>query len=67
MVPTTAVAGHVSSLDSQINHDHASFQNPEVVPDHLRDFASKPIVTDPVVVNLFEKQNPQVPNLMGPK
>ncbi|MBI5202917.1 MAG: 4Fe-4S binding protein [Elusimicrobia bacterium] len=67
MVPTTAVAGHTTSLDSQINHDHASFQNPEVVPDHLRDFATKPVVTDPVVVNLFEKQNPQVPGMMSPK
>ncbi|MBI4348580.1 MAG: 4Fe-4S binding protein [Elusimicrobia bacterium] len=67
MVPTTAVAGHVSSLDSQLDHNHAAFENPEVVPDHLRDFANKPPVTDPVVVNLFQKQNPQVPGLMSPK
>ena len=24
MVPTTAVAGHQTSMDSQLNHDHAS-------------------------------------------
>ena len=67
MVPTTAVAGHATSLDSQINHDHAIFQNPSVVPEEIRTFIGKEPVSDPVVVNLFQKQNPQVPGMMGPK
>lgn len=65
MVPTPSVAGHVSSLDSQLNHDHATFQNPEVVPVHLRDFTQKPPMTDPVVVNLVQKQNPHPPGMAG--
>lgn len=66
-VPTTAAAGHATSFDSQLDHNHAASENPEVVPDHLRDFAKKPPVTDPVVVNLFQKQNPRVPGMMSPK
>lgn len=67
MVPTPSVAGHQTSLDGQLNHDHAVFENPSVVPEEIRGFVGKPPMTDPVVVSLFEKQNPQVPNLMGPK
>lgn len=48
-------------------HDHAIFQEPQVVEEHLRTFVGKPPVTDPVVTNLFEKQNPQVPGMMSPK
>ena len=67
MVPTPSVAGHQTSMDSQLNHDHAAFEHPEVLPEEIRGFVNKPPMMDPVVINLFEKQNPQVPNLMGPK
>ena len=67
MVPTPSVAGHVTSLDSQLVHTHPVFENPELVPEEVRTFVGKPPVEDPVVINLFEKQNPNVPNIMGPK
>jgi hypothetical protein len=67
MVPTPSVAGHTTSLESQIDHNHAIFQNPSVVSEELRTFVGKEPITDPVVVNLFQKQNPQVPGMMGPK
>ena len=67
MVPTATVAGDQTSLDSQLNHDHGIYQNPEVVPEEVRGFLSKPPKTDPVVLELFGKQNPVVPGLMSPK
>src|SRR5437879_5111769 len=67
MVPTPSVAGHQTSLDSQLNHEHVVFQRPELVPEEVRSFVDKPPVTDPVVLDLVQKQNPQVPNLMGRK
>jgi Pyruvate/2-oxoacid:ferredoxin oxidoreductase delta subunit len=67
MVPTPAVANHQTSLDSQLNHEHVVYQKPELVPEEIRDFVNKQPMTDPVVVNLFQKQNPQVPGMMGPK
>jgi hypothetical protein len=67
MVPTTAVAGHQTSLDSQPNHDHAVFQHPELVPEEIRTFVGKPPVGEPAVANAIEKQNPQVPGMMSPK
>jgi hypothetical protein len=61
------VAGHTTSLDSQISHQHDVFQNPQVVEEHVRTFVGKEPVTDPVIVDLFQKQNPQVPGMMSPK
>ncbi|MBI3548606.1 MAG: 4Fe-4S binding protein [Elusimicrobia bacterium] len=67
MVPTPTVAGHQTSLDSQIVHEHAVYEKPELVPEEIRTFVDKQPVSDPIVVNLFRKQNPQVPGMMGPK
>ena len=67
MVPTASVAGDQTSLDSQLTHDHAAFQSPEIVPEELRGFVNKAPKTDPVVLELFGKQNPLVPGLMSPK
>ena len=67
MVPSQAVAGHTTSLDSQTTHAHGVFENPALVPEETRTFVGKPPVTDPVVVGLFQKQNPQVPGMMGPR
>lgn len=67
MVPTPTVAGHQTSLDSQPNHEHAVFQNPELVPEAVRTFVGKAPSQDPVHQTLFQKQNPQVPGMMSPK
>jgi Pyruvate/2-oxoacid:ferredoxin oxidoreductase delta subunit len=67
MVPTPSVAGHKSSLDSQPNHEHPIFSKPELIPEELRSFVDKPAFTDPTAAPLFQKQNPQVPGMMGPK
>ncbi|MBI4369098.1 MAG: 4Fe-4S binding protein [Elusimicrobia bacterium] len=67
MVPTDSIKEHKTSLDSQLTHDHAIFSNPQVVEEELRTFEGKPPFNNPQVQQLFQKQNPQVPNLMGPK
>ncbi|MBI4056370.1 MAG: 4Fe-4S dicluster domain-containing protein [Elusimicrobia bacterium] len=67
MVPTPSVAGHQTSLDSQPNHEHAVFSRPELVPEEIRAFEGKPHFDNHQVKDLFQKQNPQVPNIMGPK
>ena len=67
MVPTTSVASHQTSLDSQPNHEHVVFQHPELVPEEVRGFKDKPAFADPAAAPLFQKQNPQVPGMMGPK
>ena len=67
MVPTPTVAMAQTSLDSQLNHEHAIYQNPELDPEEVRGFVSKAPKTDPVVLELFGKQNPLVPGLMSPK
>ncbi len=67
MVPTPTVAGHVSSLDSQLDHQHPVFENPSLVPEELRGFAAKEPMKEPVVLELFGKHNPLVPGIMGPK
>ncbi len=67
MVPTPAVQGHATSLESQLDHEHVLFQKPELVPEEIRTFVGKEPVKDPVVLGLFGKQNPQVPGMMGPK
>ncbi len=67
MVPTPTVAMDQTSLDSQLNHEHAIYQKPELVPEGVRGFVSKPPKADPVVLELFGKQNPLVPGLMSPK
>ena len=67
MVPTPAVAGDLTSLDSQLNHDQVVFAWPELVPDEVRGFMTKAPKTDPVVLGLFDKQNPIVPGPMSPK
>jgi len=67
MVPTASVAEHQTSLDSQPNHEHEIFRHPELVPEEVRTFVDKPPFSDPTVAALFQKQNPQVPNIMGPK
>jgi len=67
MVATDSIKDHKTSLDSQLTHDHAIFTNPEVVEGELRTFEGKPPFDNPQVKELFQKQNPQVPNLMGPK
>ena len=67
MVPTPAVQGHQTSLDSQLVHTHPVFEKPELVPESVRTFVGKEPVSDPVVLNLFSKQNPQVPGMMSPK
>jgi len=36
MVPTSTVFGHVSSLESQPNAEHAVFKRPELVPEDFR-------------------------------
>ena len=67
MVPTPATAGQNTSLDSQPNHDHAVFQNPELVPEEVRTFVGKPPVDVQVLKDAIQKQNPQVPGMMSPK
>ncbi len=67
MVPTATVAGDQTSLDSQLNHEHPVFQKPELVPEEIRGFLTKAPKTDPVVLELFGKQNPVVPGPMSPK
>lgn len=67
MVPALSVAGDQTSLDSQLNHDHAVYLNPSLVSEEFRGFVSKTPKTDPVVLELFGKQNPVVPGLMSPK
>lgn len=61
MVPTESMAGHKTSLDSQFNHDHAIFTNPEVVEPELRTFEGKPPFNDEKAKELFQKQNPSLP------
>ena len=36
MVPTTTVAGHQTSLDSQADRDHAVFSKAELLPEEVR-------------------------------
>ncbi len=67
MVPTEAVATHRSSLDSQLNHEHVVFEKTDLVPEDVRTFVGKEPMSNPTVKELFQKQNPQVPNVMGPK
>ncbi|PIR18795.1 MAG: hypothetical protein COV48_05575 [Elusimicrobia bacterium CG11_big_fil_rev_8_21_14_0_20_64_6] len=67
MVPTPTVEGDRTSLDSQLNHDHAVYQNAGLVPEEVRGFVNKAPKTDPVVLELFGKQNPVVPGQMSPK
>ena len=67
MVPTPTVAMDQTSLDSQLTHDHVVFEKPELVPAELRGFVNKPPKTDPIVLELFSKQNPVVPGIMSPK
>ncbi len=67
MVPTPTVAGDQTSLDSQLNHEHPVFQKPELVPEEIRGFVNKAPKTDPIVVELFGKNNPIVPGPMSPK
>ncbi len=67
MVPTPTVAGDQTSLDSQLTHDHVIFQKPELVPEEIRGFLSKAPKTDPIVLELFAKNNPIVPGPMSPK
>ena len=67
MVPTPSVAGHQTSLDSQPNKEHPIFQRPKLVPEEIRTFIDKPAFQDPAAAPLFNKQNPQVPNIMRPK
>jgi len=67
MVPTPSVAADRTSLDSQLTHDHAVFQQPDLVPEELRGFVNNAPKTDPAVLELFGKQNPLVPGLMSPK
>lgn len=67
MVPTPTVAGHQTSLDSPPNKEYPVFARPELVPEEIRGFIEKPAFSDPTAAPLFQKQNPQVPNIMGPK
>lgn len=67
MVPTPSVAGHITSLDSQPNHEHVVFSHPELVPEEIRSFVDKPNFIDPTAAPLFDKQNPIVPGPMSPK
>lgn len=67
MVPTASVAGDQTSLDSQLTHDHQVFREPSLVPEDIRGFVAKQPKSDPVVLELFSKQNPVVPGLMSPK
>ena len=67
MVPTPTVAMDQTSLDSQLNHEHAVFQKPELVPEEIRGFLTKAPKTDPAVLELFGKNNPIVPGPMSPK
>ena len=59
--------GDQTSLDSQLNHEHPIFSKPELVPEEIRGFLSKAPKTDPVVLELFGKNNPVVPGPMSPK
>ena len=67
MVPTATVATDQTSLDSQLNHEHAVFQRPELVPEEIRGFVSREPKSDPIVLELFGKHNPIVPGQMSPK
>ncbi|MEK6537171.1 MAG: hypothetical protein AABZ63_06775 [Actinomycetota bacterium] len=67
MVPTPTVAMDQTSLDSQLNHEHPVFQQPDLVPEEIRGFVNKAPKSDPIVLELFGKQNPVVPGLMSPK
>ena len=67
MVPTATVAMDQTSLDSQLNHEHPVFQKPKLVLEEIRGFLTKTPKTDPVVLELFSKNNPIVPGPMSPK
>ena len=41
MVKREFTEGHVSSLESQPNHTHSIFENPELVPERVRGFLGK--------------------------
>jgi len=57
MVPTPTVAGDQTSLDSQLNHEHPVYQKPELVPEEIRGFLSKPPKT-PSCSNSSAKTTP---------
>lgn len=61
MVPTEAVSGHANSLESQFNHEHAVFRNPELVKPEARTVDGKPPFDNSQVKELFHKQNPSLP------
>lgn len=67
MVPSKSVAGHATSLDTQTNHEHAIFEQPELVPESVRGFVDKPAYLEPAAAPLFSQWNKEVPNIMGPK
>ncbi len=67
MVPSKAVAGHATSLDTQPNHEHAIFQNAELVPAEVRGFVDKPVYVEATAAPLFTQQNKEVPGMMSPK
>ncbi|MBI3554185.1 MAG: hypothetical protein HY077_16935 [Elusimicrobia bacterium] len=67
MVPSASVKGTATSLDTQPNHEHAVFQNPELVPSEVRSFVDKPVFVEPTAAPLFQQWNKEVPNVMGPK
>ena len=57
MVPSAAVKGQVTSLDSQFVHTHPVFAKPELVPAELRAFVDKPPMENPQVQAMFGQQN----------
>ena len=67
MVPSASVKGQATSLDTQPNHEHVFFSQPELVPAEVRSFVDKPVFTEPTAAPLFRQQNKEVPNIMGPK
>ena len=67
MVPSKAVAGMMTSLDTQPNKEHAIFSQPELVPQEVRGFVDKPAYAEPTAAPLFQQWNKEVPNIMGPK
>ena len=52
MVKTGFLEGHQTSLESQPNHEHAVFQNPELVPERMRIFTKKPPAQVPSTANI---------------
>jgi len=55
MVPSDSVKDDKSSIDSQLDHEHSVFQNPDLVPSEIRTFIDKPAPDNPANAAVFNR------------